>query len=353
MKQRKVYMDYLRVLAAFAVVISHVVAEFWYRRDVMSLEWQVMNICESGLHWHVAIFIMISGSIFLSRDIPTQTIYKKYISRMAVAYIVWAPVYAIVDHYVKNKTFDLSLTDVIQRIIDGGYHMWFIPMIIGLYMCIPIFKEIVKNQKITKYFLGLSFLFTFLLPQIVLISKDFVGGYLAEGMKQLDHFLSEKMSVHTVIGYSFYFILGYYINTVEITKKQRKMIYGLGILGFLGTALFAAILSIKTGERSSQYYDNFCIGILFEAVAIHTWFRYRSYSKEKINGFVRFLGENSFGVYLVHVLLMNILLFRLRLPSYFPTSLISVPVISLILLLLSFGITWVIRQIPVLKKWIV
>ena len=220
-------------------------------------------------------------------------------------------------------------------------------------MCIPIFKEIIKSKKITRYFLRLSFVFTFLIPQIALIAKNFVGGYLAEGLTQIDQFVSQKMSMNTVLGFSFYFILGYYINTVEITKKQRRILYILGILGFLGTVLFTVILSLKAGAGRSQYYDHCCIGILFEAIAVHTWFRYRDYPHEKRNAIARVLGSYSFGVYLVHVFLMNILLFRLRVPALFGSALISVPVVSLMVILLSFGVTWLIHKIPVLKKWIV
>ncbi len=353
MKQRSIYIDHLRVFTAMTVVITHVVSEFWYRREIGSPEWNVLNLYEAALRWSVAVFVMISGSIFLSRDIPLKTLYKKYIPRMAVSYIVWSLLYATLDHYVKSGVLDLSLTAVIKRTLDGGYHMWFIPMIVGLYMCIPIYKEIIKSEKVTKYFLGLSFLFTFLVPQLALLSEDFVGGVLAEGMGNIDRFVSQKLSPHTVFGYSFYFILGYYINTVEITKKQRTRIYALGLLGFLGTAVFTAILSLRSGKGSPQYYDHFCIGILFEAVAVHTLFRYRDYPHEKRNALARTLGTYSFGVYLVHVFLMNILLFRLRVPALFSTSLISVPVISLMVILLSFAVTRLIHKIPFLKKWIV
>ena len=353
MKQRKAYLDHLRILAALSVVITHVLSEFWYRADIRSLEWNVMNIFETALRWNVAIFIMVSGSLFLSKDVPTKTIYRKYIPRMAVSYVVWSLLYATLDPYFKTGTLDLSLTTVIKRTIEGGYHMWFVPMIIGLYMCLPIFREIVKSEKVTKYFLGLSFLFTFLIPQMALISNDIIGGSIAEGFKNIKNFVSYKMSMSTVLGFSFYFILGYYINTVEITKKQRRIIYSLGILGFLATVLLTAIVSMKNGSGSAQYYDHFNIGILSEAVALHTLIRYRKHSNEKRNAIARYLGKYSFGVYLVHVFLMNILLFKLRMPALFGSPLISIPIISLTVILLSFGVIWLIHRIPILKKWIV
>ncbi len=353
MKQRKNYIDYLRIFSAIGIVILHVASEFWYRREVGTPEWSVMNLYESAVRWAVAVFIMISGSLFLSRDIPIKTLYTKYIPRMAISYVVWSLLYATVDHYIKNGIWNLSFSELIKRTIDGGFHMWFIPMIIGLYMCVPIFKEIIKSERITRYFLALSFVFTFLIPQITQMVQDFIGGRLAWGMTLIDQFVALKVEMNPVMGYPFYFILGYYITTVEITPKQRRFLYSLGIIGFLGTVLFTEILSGKAGTGQSQYYDYCSLGTLFEAVAVHTWFRSRSYPHEGRNAVAHNLSQYTFGVYLVHVILMNILLFRLRLPALFGSAMISVPVISLMVILLSFGVTWLIHKIPVLKKWIV
>ena len=40
-------------------------------------------------------------------------------------------------------------------------------MIMGLYMALPVLKKITENGKLTKYFLLLSFIFAFVVPQII------------------------------------------------------------------------------------------------------------------------------------------------------------------------------------------
>lgn len=84
--ERKIYCDYLRLVATFSVVVLHVSAWNWYSTDVNSLEWQSFNFYDSVVRWAVPIFVMISGSLFLSREIPVKKIYSKYILRMAVAF---------------------------------------------------------------------------------------------------------------------------------------------------------------------------------------------------------------------------------------------------------------------------
>ena len=38
------------------------------------------------------------------------------------------------------------------------------------------------------------------------------------------------------MGYSFYFVLGYYLDNFELRKKYRILIYFLGVLGFAFTS---------------------------------------------------------------------------------------------------------------------
>ena len=49
-----------------------------------SLEWKVFNFFESIVRWSVPIFVMISGSLFLGREIPLRKMYSKYIFRMVI-----------------------------------------------------------------------------------------------------------------------------------------------------------------------------------------------------------------------------------------------------------------------------
>ncbi|MCM1143578.1 MAG: acyltransferase family protein [Lachnoclostridium sp.] len=92
---RTVYFDYLRVFAAFAMMIVHISAQNWYVADVNSFEWQMFNFFDSIVRWGVPVFVMISGSLFLSRDIPQKKIFSKYVLRMATSFMVWSFIYTL------------------------------------------------------------------------------------------------------------------------------------------------------------------------------------------------------------------------------------------------------------------
>ena len=176
---RTAYFDYLRVLATFAVVILHTAAQNWYAADINGWDWKVFNFYNGIERWCVPIFVMISGALFLDKDIPVKTIYTKYILRLFIAFTVWSGFYML---------FEEGIVDTLLRQLLGGhYHMWFIPMIIGLYMCIPLMKCIVKEECNMKYFLLLAFGFAVLLPSCIALVKDFGSGaivLLADMAKQ-------------------------------------------------------------------------------------------------------------------------------------------------------------------------
>jgi surface polysaccharide O-acyltransferase-like enzyme len=134
-----------------AIILLHVTAQNMPYVELAGTEWNIYNICNSASRWGVPVFVMISGSLFLPREIPTKTLYKKYISRMAIAYIVWSAFYAIVDpvgHLIFTEGYQIIPAEIIGSFISGAIHLWFLPMIIGLYMCIPLIKQLTQNNYI-------------------------------------------------------------------------------------------------------------------------------------------------------------------------------------------------------------
>ena len=89
--------DFLRVVGAFAVIVIHVAASKWYTTDIHTFEWETMNFYDSIVRWAVPVFVMISGALFLSRDIPVRKIYGKYIFRIFTAFVFWSFVYVCLN----------------------------------------------------------------------------------------------------------------------------------------------------------------------------------------------------------------------------------------------------------------
>ena len=336
------YLDYLRVISTIAVVILHVAAQNFYSVDVNSYAWNIFNVYDSAVRWAVPVFVMISGALFLdnTRVIDTKKLYIKNILRMIIAFVVWSFIYAI---FCGSR----EIHSIVNNFITGHYHMWFLFMIVGLYMIVPILRKITESLDVTKYFLFLSFLFTFLFPMLLKISIIPKIEYLNQAYHNTNFYLT--------LGYSSYFVLGYYLSQVQFSKFWKKVIYILGIFGFFFTAVLTIVFSLQNGQPFTDFYDYFSITVLFESVAMFVFVRYNYVKFKFFGGFRRltfWLSKCSFGVYLVHVLVLE-KLFSVEIHTLVFNSVYSVPIISIIVFFMSMVISYILNHIPILKNYIV
>lgn len=343
---RKIGYDYLRILAVFAVIILHVVASNWYLVDWNSTEWMSFVIFDGLVRWAVPAFVMISGAMLLAREIPVKTIYTKYILRMVIVFLAWSTFYAIMDY--RNGQ---SLPNAALNVVTGHYHMWFIWMIIGLYACIPLLQAIARREQLRKYFLLLSFCFAFVIPQCLSVIRDFGPGGLSKVVQAIRVDLN-SLDLSMVMGYSFYFVLGYYMDSIEISSKNRRILYCLGGLGVVMTILLNWGVSVRTGGPNSYYSSSFTVNVFLESLALFVLFKYcRCRAGLKRTLVVR-LSKYSFGVYLVHAYIMELLI-QWGMTSVMWNSFIAVPVMGIVIFLLSYIISWVLHMIPGIRKYLV
>ncbi|MDO4562837.1 MAG: acyltransferase family protein [Clostridia bacterium] len=281
------YADCLRAAATFAVVVLHVASASWGLADVRTFEWQTLNVYNTATRFCVPIFLMLSGMLFLNPDkkIDIRDIFFKYIPRIAMAFLFWSFLYNSYDagHFTFSGVFT-----------DYHYHLWYLYVIIGLYLVVPLVRHMVNSasRREVEYFLLLSFFFTFVVKTL---SQIPTLEWIAD--------ISDKFEMHYVIGYMGYFVWGYYLHTYYLGKFQRKMIYICGVMGFLETAVLSGIVSVSTDMHYQLFYSNFSVGVLLMSVAIFVLFKYNC-DETKAGIFLKnriiSVAKCSFGMYLVH-----------------------------------------------------
>ena len=342
-QSRAICLDFLRVAAIFAVMILHVAANKWYSTDVHSYEWNILNFYHGGIvRFAVPSFIMISGALFLSRDNSLKKIFSKYIFRITVAFIFWSFIYSLAIYLLTG-----DIVKALTHFIKGHYHLWFLFMITGLYMLVPFLKKIAASEFLMKYFLVLSFIFAFVIPESVQLIMLFSEKYALFIKKFFDGF-----HMHFVLGFTGYFILGYYLDNIAISKRVERIIYLLGILGFTATIIMSVMDSLMTNKPSQIFYGNLTVNVLLESVAVFVFFKLHYPKSEKLIKIFRVLSQYTFGAYLVHaVVIGSIHTFIINPLSFNP--LFSVPLIAVITFIISFIISGILNHIPVLKKYIV
>ena len=344
-RERTVYIDYLRVSAIFAVIMIHVSCQIWYKADVNGFQWQTSNFFDSLSRWGVPVFVMISGSLFLGRDIPVRELYSKYILRLAIAYIMWSLFYALI--FTGG-----SVKQVFLKTITGHYHMWFILTIIGLYMCTPLLRLLVDKGWKTRYFLVLAFIFAFVFPVIISLSNDFGNESIVNTANAIAY-ADSRMNMDLVMGYSGYYVLGYCLNRTELNEHQRRLVYSLGLIGFFFTAIITSVVSVKMQTYCTKYFDFITVNVLFESMAVFTAFKHAHFQNATINRIMQKMAKCCFGAYLIHVFVIEMFSNLLGLNTYSFNPVLSIIVITIITFILSFGISAVLNRIPVVRKYIV
>ncbi len=334
------YFDFLRVAGAFAVIVIHVAASRWYTTDIHTFEWQVLNFWHGSIvRWAVPVFVMISGALFLSRDIPVRKIYSKYIFRIFTAFVFWSFVYAA-HGYMKDR----DMIKAAGHFLKGHFHMWFLYVIAGLYMIVPFVKRIAESESLTKYFLVLAFFFAFLFPEAVNLISIF-----SEKYGEFAGSLANRFYLQFVGGFTGYFLLGYFLNKEEISSQAIKIIYALGIAGYITGMLLSVTLTMITGEPSQIFYGNLTVNNLFWTTSVFIFLKSKFNYSSRI---VLALSQYSFGAYLVHAAVI-LLVGKLGLNTLAFNPLLSIPVISVIVFVISFAISAVLNHIPFINKYIV
>ena len=337
-QNRKVYLDYLRVFAMFAVILTHVVGEV-LTDDIKTgtPEWIYLSALSSIVKWAVPIFLMISGTLFLSRNIEIKTIYKKYILRLFIALVFWSAVYTVLEYFTQRP----RPRDLITTFVSGYVHLWYLYLMIALYMLVPILRLIVKNKQIMKYYMVLSTIFAFVVPMILNID---IVSKIASGA-------INNMHIDFVMGLTLFFVAGYYFSSVQISKRSKIIIYSIAVLSLL--SYFARI--IYAIYKLKDYYLDISlntIGTLFISFAIYVLFMNICKNKKQTSKFVACLSKYSFGIYLVHMLIIKLSTY-FDLPYTHLNIFLYVPIMFVLTSAITFVIVFVLKKIPIVNKYLV
>ena len=351
---RIAYLDALRVFAAIAVVLLHTSARKWDVVDVMGTQWGALNLYNGMARWCVPVFAMVSGALYLPRDIDVKTIYSKYVHKMATVYVLWAVIYLVailMADLLTSGGFNLPWTTVVYEGIKGAYHTWYIVMLIGFYMCLPLLCPMVKNMDTAKYFLMLAFAFQFALPQVLNLLRSFAPTIISPIVDALSVLL-DRFYLQMVTSFTGFFVAGYVFSRVELQQKIRRILYILGFVGVVTTVLLNAAASRKINYPLETYLYCFNVNVAITAVAIFVWFRYNYQGKGAFHTWIQKFSEYSFGVYLVHPFVM-IILELLGMDTLMFHPLLAVPVICVAVIVVAFVISYILNKIPITKKYLI
>lgn len=226
-------------------------------------------------------------------------------------------------------------------------------MIIGVYISIPVLRQIAQNKTATKYFLIMALVFTFILPLFLLIISKFLPFIISnsEAITSLLYYYDDKFNLKLFAGYSGYFLLGYYLNTNNF--KRTNLIYAIGIVSFVIIVIGSIISYYIYGSLITTLYGYLTPFVLFEAIAVFLFIKNLTpkikLSVKAINIITK-ISNLCFAIYLVHIIVQwTLAIFGVQSTKFNTT--ISIPIISILIFLISLFIANCLHQIPFCRKY--
>lgn len=353
---RLLYPDLLRALLAFAVVVIHTVYRPWDSLTPDDSAWQTLSVINSFFRFCIPAFVMLSGMFFLdpAKNVTTEKIYKKSLPRIAAAYCFWSFVYAAVENIALHGVSNSSLLKrILHDFAKGHFTLWFLIMLAGLYIITPLLRIITKHasKAMLEYFLLLSFIFAGVLPTFLTLLKVLGVG----AAREIAEYYSINLNIHFVLGFTGCYIAGYYFRVYSLSKRSRRVLYALGILGIAAAISMTLILSKKKGYPVQLFWEYLAPNVTLIAYAVFVFVKEHSAwleKRPKAIAAVRYVSSCTFGIYLVHDLI-NIAL----IPSGFSILnypfLLSAPLYSVFVFALSLAVVSVLKKIPIVNKYLI
>ena len=171
MKERVLYLDFLRCLAIFLVIILHSNAPVLVNSDFYQFpSWYLCMLLDPLNRTGVPLFFMISGYLLLSRTSTKDLckFYKHNIPKLLVPLFAWNIIYfwARTQIFHAKINFEGFVEDMLNQGIS--YHMWFIYTLLAIYIFCPFLKRLVDGcTQAQSFFLICIILFpTAILPLV-------------------------------------------------------------------------------------------------------------------------------------------------------------------------------------------
>ena len=204
------FLDYLRIICSFFVVLIHVSGIYYDSSLINSYTWKISYYYNGLSRFSVPNFFMISGALLLNRDLSYNIIFNKYIKNIFVHLILWSIIYSLFN----VNFWTLNIKAKFFEIIKGHYHLWYLYTIIGIYITVPLFSGISKNEQLFE-----DFLFLFYVIQIIIPNYIYLFSYYSNYIFELLTYLNSTIHLNILSVYHFYFIIGHYLNKKNIEKR--------------------------------------------------------------------------------------------------------------------------------------
>jgi surface polysaccharide O-acyltransferase-like enzyme len=351
--KRVFWLDVTRVLAILFVICIHSHEAAGIRAagtDYLFIKCILFSIDRMG----VPLFFMISGALLINKQILAgYHIPWKRIFDFALLMCIWSIVTNFSFVLIHNTT--MPITDLLKIVIlkynifIGGVwghapHLWFMPVIIGLYLASPFIAMFVNGitEKEAQEYILVAVILNFILLVI-----PYNNIFKVINRSFFDYFI-------------LYFVIGYIIFKYQLCMMKSNNIFVLRYISLMCCSIsILAILVFLKGHFINKLFDTgSSLLIFFNSVSTFLSIKLICCKKEctddKFTRFIEIVARNSFGMYLSHYIFIYLILFFGSQISMFNSLNLLIKSVIMITLTTtcSFFFTYFMRKFTVLS-WLV
>lgn len=372
--QHIVWLDVVRFIAMFTVVCCHCTDPFNFYPGTAPNIGEIKlwgAIYGSVLRPCVPLFVMITGALLLPVRGDASTFYKKRIPRVFYPFLIWSVLYnlfpwitgllglnpqIILDFFpyageeVMRQSFSVSLEYILMIPFNFSIlavHMWYIYLLIGLYLYLPVFSAWVeKASERAKLMFLLAWGVTLLLPYYY----QFVSNYLW-GTCSWNSF----GMLYAFAGFNGYLLLGHYLKNLEWRLKKTLTIgipmFAVGYaVTFLGFRHITA-LPEYTDEMLELFFTYCSLNVVMMTIPVFMLAKKVKVNSERMKKALANLTVCGFGIYMIHYFFTGPSVVLMRAIDM-PIGL-QIPVAAILAFAVSWGLVWLIYRAGKVAKYIV
>ncbi len=292
----------------------------------------------------VPLFVMLSGVLLLDpakADEPLGVFYKKRFLHIGLPMIFWTIAYFLWGYYIHGT--ELTPSSIFSGLLSGSYvHLWFLYLLIGLYFVTPVLRIIVKHLDRQKFtlFLAVWFIGTVFEPFMKIFLPN-VG-------------FNPVMFVFT--GWAGTFLLGVYLLNRRVSSWKLCLCV---IAGLLIAVIGDGVAPLFAGAQATGFFHEYLsFSIILASAGVFLLLAAVPKSKVEndnstISRFVNWVGKNTLGIYLVHIMVLETLeagYLGLTVNMSTVSPIIEIPLITAITFVLTVAIVYALKKVPYVHK---
>jgi len=339
-KSRYVWADVVRFSAIFLVVFIHnsTTPSYVFSNFILLIPYTIAPSC-------VPLFVLLSGALLLNKNEDAVTFYKKRLHKLLIPWVCWTIIYMLFAILFNNHKVTSFLNLIRFFHVAFLTNLWFLPMIFTLYLLTPLTWLIIRE----KY------------GKIILLALIIIWYLFINIASSVNSFFQLGFSLHFPIFIQFigYFLLGYFLIQLKATKKRfyiYLVLFLLCLTAIISGSIYSAYRITDTSSISSFYFGQVspliailsCSLFLFLVNLFTLW----QLKNKKVKKIITELSLASFGIYLVHGLLIDILLKIFPIINAQITALnplLSTMIKTLIIFSLSFITIYLLRKYKITR----